>query len=407
MGQNKLIKMINMKSVIKIEYILSLLVILLSGSMLFVGYTVGLYIVTFIFLLFILLRRPVFSKIEFTIFITNTLISISVLIINFIFSTSNEFKNYFTLISFVVLSQIIYIISLNFKQRLSFYLNQVLKHIVMFSLIGFVLIQFLPASELKIGNSNFVVWSVFNFFFFDSSINILGLTVLRNQFFFWEPGVLSVFANIFLFFSLFEFKNRKNAIFASLSIVSTFSTTGIFLLCLQLYSYLRINKLGLKIKSLMTILIVCTSILFITNLMEKKKISDSKVISSLGMRKLDLYSGFMVAVNNPFFGVGINKKAFIKERDKYLPKKFYDKRTLIKNRGNSNSLIQIFYGFGLIIALFILYFFYNQEIINKHKKLFYLIILICISSEPLWVTPFFLILLFSGMRKHIRKFNII
>ena len=396
-----------MKSVIKIEYILSLLVILFSGSMLFVGYRVGLYIVTFVFLLFILLRRPVFSKIEFRIFITNTLISISVLIINFIFSTSNEFKNYFTLISFVVLSQLIYLFSLNFKRSLSFYLNHVLKHIVIFSLIGFVLIQFLPASEVKIGNSNFVVWSVFNFFFFDSSVNILGLEILRNQFFFWEPGVLSVFSNIFLFLSLFEFKNRKNAIFASLSIVSTFSTTGIFLLCLQLYSYLRINKLEVKVKSFLTILMVFTSILFISNLMEKKKINDSIVISSLGMRKLDLYSGFMVALNNPFFGVGLNKKAFIEERDKFLPKEFYATRSLIENRGNTNSFLQILYGFGLIIGLLILYFFYNQEIVKKHKKLFYLIILICISSEPLWVTPFFLILLFSGMRKYIRKFNII
>lgn len=396
--------MINTNTLVNL--LLVFILVLLSGSILFVGYVIPVYLVGFIIAFFSVINKKI-NLTHFKLFTVSFILFVFILLVNFVFSSSNSFGNYFTVISLGLYSLLV---KLSFdvrKQNFLPFLYTILKYFVLHSLVGFIVTQFCSFNLVELGSSGYMIKTFNYLFYYNSQFLIAGITFFRNQGFFWEPGVLSVFANIFLFLSLFEFKNRKNAMFASLSIVSTFSTTGIFLLCLQLYTYLRINKLEVRVKSLLIILIVFTSVLFISNLMEKKKFSDSTVISSLGMRKLDLYSGFMVAINNPFFGVGLNKKAFIKERDKFLPKEFYATRSLIKNRGNTNSFLQILYSFGLIIGLLILYFFYKQEIVKKHKKLFYLIILICLSSEPLWVTPFFLILLFSGMRTYIRKYNII
>ena len=388
-----------------INHILILILIVLSGSLLFVGFTIPVYILSIIFILLCFVGKKKISKKEFKIFCFSFGIILLILIFNFIFSSSTSFGNYFTVISLLSVSLLISMYFYSRKIDIVYYLYKVLKYTAIFSLIGFVLIQFSPAVKVDIGSDDYKVYRVFYLFFYGSSFNFSGFQLLRNQGIFWEPGVLSVYTNILLFLSLFKYKNRKNSILAGIVIISTFSTSGIFILLFQLIFYFGKTKLSVKNKLILLPVIISLLIFVAYEFLEKKDLASEKSISSYGMRTFDLYSGAMVAINNPLLGIGINKEAYLLERNKYLPKEISLIVHQIENRGNSNSILQLFFSFGLPLGLAALYLFFKQDLFSRNKRVFFIIIFISLCAEPLLFTPFFMLIISSGLRNRLQSYN--
>lgn len=389
-----------------VNYALIIIILSLSGSLLQVGYIIPTFIVSFVFVFIKIISLKIYNVYEVEKNILIFVFVIFFLIINFLFSISNNFGNYTTVILLYLLTILIYFL---FKEKqFIYYFYNFFKLIIIFSLFGFVILQFVPITNIEIGTDKFFTGTFGYIFYSGSSVSINGFIINRNQSFFWEPGILSVYTNIFLFLSIFVFKNKQNIIIATICIITTFSTTGIFLLLLQFIYYTFTNKISFSNKIKLLLLIVPVIFLFINSFSEKKNESEKEVVSSYGMRSLDLYSGILVTLNNPIFGVGLNKEAFIVERNKYLPSEFEMVFETIENRGNSNSLLQLFYSMGIVIGFLVLFALYKQNEINCHKYFIFLIMIICIVTEPLFFSPFFMFFICSGLNKIIKiKLNLL
>lgn len=391
--------MINIK--ILFNLLLVFILVLLSGSILFIGYIIPVFLVGFIIAFFSVLNKKINLN-HFKLFTCSFLLFIFILLVNFIFSSSNSFGNYFTVISLGLYSLLVKL-SLDIrKQNFLPILNTVLKYFVFHSLVGFIITQFCSFNPIELGSSGYVV-NTFNYlFYYNSKVLISGITIFRNQGFFWEPGVLSVFANIFLFLSLFKFKNRRNIVLASICILTTFSTTGILLMFVQIVYSLRKIKITFFKKIFILIIAFSFFLIGIKSLEEKIEKGNVVNITSYGVRLYDLYSGFSIAINNPFFGVGINKEAFLIERNKYIPDSFNFVNSALGDRATSNDFVKIFFSQGIIVGLYILFLFFNQSIINNDRLFFFIVLMVNLSTEPLLYTPFFMFILLTSLQNKIK-----
>ena len=87
----------------------------------------------------------------------------------------------------------------------------------------------------------------FNYLFYYSpkignTINLFGFDIHRNAGMFWEPGILQAYLNILFFLELSFFnKNRVLLFLIIIAIISTYSTTGLFLLIIQLIYFTQKN----------------------------------------------------------------------------------------------------------------------------------------------------------------------
>ena len=279
-----------------------------------------------------------------------------------------------------------------------YHIYRVLRFLILLSFIGFFLSAFKFGSRVALGDSGFVAYSLFYIFYYNASLNIGPLEFFRNQGIFWEPGLLAIYANIFLLLSLFVYKNKNNSILAVLCVLTTVSTTGIFMMLIQFLFFFKKRKFTFLQKIYLTVSLLMISSLVILSFTEKKLESQEANVSSYGLRAFDLYSGAMVAVSNPIFGIGLNSNVFITERNKFLTPEMDAIFGLIEERRNSNSLLALFYSLGLILSSLWLYFFYKQEIFKDQRLLFFLLAVIGFASEPLVFTPFFLCFVFSGFQ---------
>ena len=74
----------------------------------------------------------------------------------------------------------------------------------------------------------------------EAQVTLFGVNLVRNSSIFWEPGILQFYLNL-LFFLEISFFKRKNyvIILTVLAILSTYSTTGLLLLMVQIVYFLN------------------------------------------------------------------------------------------------------------------------------------------------------------------------
>ena len=394
--------MINNQSYINKLVIFNL--ILLSGSILHVGFFTPTYIFSISTVFFVLLAKKNYKKINVISFTNSILIFTSFLLINFYFTQSNIFKDYVIVIMQILLTSITIFYFREFKIDLKYNLFRILYHIILLSLIGFILSQFdlKNNDRLFLGASEYSVNTILYIFYYSSNEIFGKINIYRNQGIFWEPGILAIYANILLYLSLFTYKDKKKSILATICVLSTFSTTGIFILLLQVFEYIRKEKIA-SIKKIFIYLAFTPILLFgIYSLVNKKKEGDIKAISSFSLRSFDLYTGTMITISNPLLGIGLNQESFYNERDKYITSEMQKVSLQLEKRGSTNSILNLFTSFGVLIGLYILYMIFKQKIFTENKVIFFLIIIISLLSEPLIFTPFFMLFIILGAQNQLK-----
>jgi hypothetical protein len=322
-----------------------------------------------------------------------------------------------------ITSCILILVHLKNSREASYFLDRIhfiLKIVLYHALLSFSCYFFLKGYLIKLyggwGNE-YVADSFYYLFFYDAekyNFSLFGIEFVRNQGWFWEPGILQIFLNILLFIEGFVVKKNKWTIFLLIiAIITTYSTTGILimliLLILIFWSDIRRNPLVIifAIGLLLPLFYVAE-----TNI-ENKTIGERS--SSFQKRYLDLVQPFAIASDYPITGVGLDRDFFQKFRSRFQMEDDFGKviQTYTgleriaqsTDKGSSNSLTYLIAAMGFPSAFFLFYCLLKQNLFTKRKGIFMTIIIISLFSEPLFLRPFFLILVVSGMFSFFNKFT--
>lgn len=266
------------------------------------------------------------------------------------------------------------------------YIYKSCKLIAILALLNVVLRFLIPGFfTFYQSQTGFAVHTLFFIFNFQTG------DIFRNQGLYWEPGVLQIVMNLYLFLILIE-KNEsyKKSILPILVIISTLSTTGLIIMSVTLFISLKKKHIRISFKA--GIQIVAAFVLlapFVYSNIREKLTSDTS--PSAALRAYDMYNGLLVIRDNPILGVGLDPSQF------YLKSKGndifgYDTSSFnLEDRGNTNTWISIAMMLGLPVLILFALSLYHQRIF-KDKKQFFFIIFMALFSEPLFPYPFLLLL---------------
>ena len=333
---------------------------------------------------------------------------ISIGIINFIFAiTEQTIDKYLFYLLSVVLSILTFFHFKNNRNSNQFLktLYFVLKLIAFHSALNFIL-YFFVSDNLSTITSTFHECETFlNLFFYTPErgiVNLQGFEFCRNQGLFWEPGVLQVFLNILFFLEAFVIKKSKLfLLFISFVILTSYSTTGLAILLIQVLVYLSEERKNNKL-ILSVIAILLVPIYFVFSVNVDDKIQGEKE-ASFQKRIFDLTQPVFIAMENPLTGIGLDVFQFQKIREEfYISSNSFigiTSTTEVSDKGSSNSVMFLLAGTGFPTTLLLLYMFFKQKIIENKKWLFMIILFISVMSEPLLLRPFFLIFIISGFHQ--------
>ncbi|GAB3911470.1 hypothetical protein GCM10028826_21450 [Mucilaginibacter boryungensis] len=227
----------------------------------------------------------------------------------------------------------------------------------------------------------------------------------RNTGIFWEPGLLQLFLNIFLFLSIKLKKPTLLIALIVLAIISSGSTTGYICLSVNYFFYLvfyyKTHKQRVILLLIIT-LMLSGGVFFVWRNVQAKIGSDN---TSGIARYRDYLIGMQLIQEKPLLGHGVFDakylltKKFVGNIEADLFTSGYLETQGDLSGGYTNGLLQILAWFGIPMGLYMLYGLYKNQIVNNNKferPLFFLIIVFSIISEPISGTPFFFIFVFSS-----------
>jgi len=373
-----------------------LLSVLSSGSIIFLLYGVYLTPLIFIFtvLLFIFSRKLSIKKTYLLSSFFVVLIMSSYLIfskIYFLESNSLEYLKLLIRILFMFVLLIYYNIIGIEKLKNDIYF--VLKFILFFSLLNFVVINLFNSIFTHQVNANLEIFTIKYIFNYYSSMDIFGIRIFRNQSFFWEPGVLQIFLNLLLLLTLTKYHNSKILFLTIIALISTFSTTGLLIMGLQFF-YFFILKKKISTLTILVILPIFTALVYIIYLNIIEKFFGTGVVSS-GLRYADFMLSIELLKDNFLFGIGFDINKYQNYQNLNIGYFVDLPPILMENRGNTNSIMSLMVYFGIPFGFFIFVCLYKQTLFEEQKVTF-TILFICLSSEPVLLTNFFILLILNG-----------
>lgn len=289
------------------------------------------------------------------------------------------------LMAFLILNYCI-IRNLNFVKELEVVLFICFLH----ALANMVVVNTLFDSFLPITNSV----SRHLYIFFAQGSDYSGL--IRNQGLFWEPGVLQLFMNLYLYILLFEKKavNRLLSSLVVIVIISTFSTVGLILCVIQLLLYFKPSNMSLySVAGFVVFLGLFYTLLGDQILQQILYKFSGKGQGSFLARQYDFLSGLNIIKHHPL-GIGFSTEKYL-AMVKGNP--FGFEIDLDHKRYSTNGLLILFYSSGLFWGFYWLTKLWRQRLFSKWPLLVNTILVVSLLSEPLFFTPFVLIIVFSSL----------
>ena len=242
-----------------------------------------------------------------------------------------------------------------------------------------------------------------------SIINLFGIDIHRNAGMFWEAGILQIYLNILFFLEISIFKREKKVLALIIfAILTTYSTTGLLLLILQII-YFAHKELKSNIKILLIIVLMAPLYVFFNVNMNEKIYGEGE--SSFQKRLFDFTQPIFIAIENPLTGVGLDLDRFQELREEFyinsdlnssLNQIGIEQKVETTSKGSTNSVMYMLAGMGFPTAFLFIYMFMKQQIITNHRLIWFIIAFISVMSEPLLFRPFFFMFIVSGF---IHTFN--
>jgi hypothetical protein len=224
--------------------------------------------------------------------------------------------------------------------------------------------------------------------------------LIRPDGFFYEPGVLQIYLNLFLYVSLFAFGRRLEALLAALAVLLTQSTTGVLIACILLAwfgvtRYINRGSIALRvIKTLVGAVLIGAVVVVAAENFQQKLTGESQ--GSFLAREYDLVTGFNIIAVHPWLGIGFDYDQYLRTSaalgysDVDLPERITSDRT------NSNGIIQLLYSLGIPLSMPFLVGLFRQRFFPD-RMLMGVVLFLAALGEALIFTPFFLMIIFSGL----------
>lgn len=236
--------------------------------------------------------------------------------------------------------------------------------------------------------------------------SVLGDSILRNSSFFREPGVYMIILNFAIIFELFVIKSNRmwlKTFVLIISMITLLSTGGFICLGVTLIAYMIRSGQGiLKLVVIAGILIT----LIVPNINEEyldliffSKFNEMETSGSGFARMSSFFVPLEIFFDYPLIGCGYKQFEF-----EYVKKAFELYHRYVDPHGmSSNTVMNIFAIWGVIMGLFIVYGFYKLSslITYKDSKIVLLLILLDLfmmfsnESMPYW--PFLYIFIWYGV----------
>ncbi|MAW21182.1 MAG: hypothetical protein CMD16_02155 [Flavobacteriales bacterium] len=382
-----------------------------TGGLMFVFNRNFAFLALVVIILFSLLyqRQLIKKAIFYSSFLTFVVISIF-FSINYIFAINPQSLTKYLFFGITILTTVLTLFYYKSQDDKDLFINSlyfILKLVLIHALVNF-LAYFFVKDSLFLITSEYHESLTYKYLFYyspkeGSMINLFGLDIHRNAGIFWESGILQIYLNILFFLELSVFKrDRKLIVLIVLGILSTYSTTGLFLLILQIL-YFTQRELRSNIKTIfIAILGIPLYLLFSANMNEKIY---GEGESSFQKRLFDLTQPFFIAIENPLTGVGMDLDRFQEVREEFyinsdlnniLGHVGVEQKVETTSKGSTNSVMYVLAGMGFPTAIFFVYMFFKQQLITNHRGIWFVIAFLSVMSEPLLLRPFFFIFIASG-----------
>lgn len=355
-------------------------------------------VLIFLFTLILFLKKNIYLKSSLTTFLCYLGILSFVILSHFaITGFNNQDNEFFKLFIRLICSCFMLLVYSIYNRPLIDDLIWVFNIIIVHSFINFVLGFFMSSQMDLIVSDQIIVKTIKYLFFYNSEASILNINFYRNQGIFWEPGVLSVYLNLALFIQIFLKQSSKVIPFYLFLIVSTFSSTGLVVSLIQILVFYK-NLILKNVRLLFVLVALCVILIpIIIGNMNDKILGDGS--ASFLLRLYDFMISGQIIMSNFFTGIGFGNQLYKAEQIKYslFGDLEVDDGSGAGGRGNTNSIMYIFAAFGVPLGLYILKSIYNQTVVLTNQKLlFFVVILLCLASEPLITSGIFLLIIFSN-----------
>lgn len=389
-------------------YVLMIIVVLTSGSI--QGLQIGVFKMEIIF---IILSIPIIINVFLLKKYFIKLMIFFLILLNYLILNSlNYHQTWVNLLRYILILFILTIIVIQ-SYRKSIQLHEILYRIILFiatySMVFYILIAVI---KLPIGynivNSPGLpnYYNYFNIYYIASSTNIFGNFILRNSSIFWEPGVYQIYLNFALYVFLFLKKSKKKShfILIVISIISTFSTTGIilalFIIINKYYKSMGMNTSKKQMTFIVFILLLFVSINISISVISNKKQNSQQSYDS---RFSDFKIPLKLFYTKPLLGYGYaNQDIFYVSQQQQNV--YWD-----TNRGGSNGLLNFLYQQGILGMVLIIFPFFNEWKNSGDKKnikkTFIIFYFISCSTEPVLVTTFMTLWLGTSYAQYFLKKN--
>ena len=366
------------------------------------------FVIIIIFGLFLIgkqIKKSVFYSSFLALFVV-----LALFVINFIYAINLQSLTQYSFFGVITFTTILTLVYFNNQVNKEGFINSlyfVLKLILFHSLFSFIL-YFIVKDHLDLLTSEYHDTETYNYLFYYSVkegiiINLFGLDFHRNAGIFWEPGILQIYLNILLFLEVNVFKRNKRLLaLIIIGILSTYSTTGLLLLMIQLIYFLKTESK--KYIAIFLITLIAIPLYFFSSINFNEKIYGEREFS-FQKRLFDLTQPFFIALERPITGIGLDIDQFQEVREEFyitsnLNEMFgevgIEQKLETTSKGSTNSVMYMLAGMGFPTAILFIFMLFKQNIINQKKNLFFFIVLVSVMSEPLLLRPFFFMFIISG-----------
>ena len=330
--------------------------------------------------------------------------------INYSFAINPQSLTKYLFFGITIFTTVLVLFYYNNQSNRDVFINSlyfILKLILIHSVFNFFA-YFVFKDNLFLISSEYHESLTYNYLFYyspkeGSIINLFGIDIHRNAGMFWEAGILQIYLNILFFLEISIFKREKKVLALIIfAILTTYSTTGLLLLILQII-YFAHKELKSNIKILLIIVLMAPLYVFFNVNMNEKIYGDGE--SSFQKRLFDFTQPIFIAIENPLTGVGLDLDRFQELREEFyinsdlnssLNQIGIEQKVETTSKGSTNSVMYMLAGMGFPTAFLFIYMFMKQQIITNHRLIWFIIAFISVMSEPLLFRPFFFMFIVSG-----------
>jgi hypothetical protein len=227
----------------------------------------------------------------------------------------------------------------------------------------------------------------------------------RPDGFFWEPGIFQIYLNLFLYLSLFVFKNKWYTTWAVLGVFATQSTTGVIIALILFVYFIFIEQSKKNVTLRLRFLFVGIFALIPLATIVQSNIDDKlngETQGSSWARQYDLLTGINVILQNPITGIGFDYNRYHKEANLNGEKYTQLDVESVQDRDNTNGIILLLYSIGIPLSIPFLMGLFRSSLF-KHNILIGSILVLALSSESIIFTPFFLLIIYNGVSRPLKK----